>query len=108
MDTVERFQGGERNLNIVSYGVGDEDIIREEEEFLINLNRTNVSISRAKQKVIVMMSDELAMHLTNDEDLVVHAKAIKRFDHYCQNQTTFKVPWLGKLREINYRYLTGS
>lgn len=108
VDTVERFQGGERNFIIVSYGVGDEDVIRQEEGFLINLNRTNVAISRAKQKVVVMMSDELATHLTNDEELIPHAKAIKRFDHYCSLEQHVDVPYLDGERQLNYRYLTGS
>lgn len=48
IDTVERFQGGERDTIIVSFGVGDTDIIEGEEEFLLQLERTNVAISRAR------------------------------------------------------------
>lgn len=66
VDTVERFQGGERNFIIVSYGVGDTDIIEGEEEFLLQLERTNVAISRAKAKCIVLMPKTLAYHLPVD------------------------------------------
>ena len=60
VDTVERFQGGERDTIIVSFGVGDTDIIEGEEEFLLQLERTNVAVSRAKAKCIVLMPKSLA------------------------------------------------
>ncbi|WP_404392278.1 DEAD/DEAH box helicase [Pseudoalteromonas phenolica] len=104
VDTVERFQGGERNLIIISYGVGDEDIIRQEEEFLLNLNRTNVSISRAKQQAVLIMSEELLQHLTADESIADHAKALKRYDHYCNKEKQLRLDWQGKQRVINYRW----
>lgn len=104
VDTVERFQGGERNMVIISYGVGDEDIIRQEEEFLLNLNRTNVSVSRAKQQAILIMSEELLQHLTADDDIATHAKAIKRYDHYCKEEKQFTLEWNGQSRELNYRW----
>ena len=37
VDTVERFQGGERALILVSFGLGDPDLIQHEEGFLFEL-----------------------------------------------------------------------
>ena len=47
VNTVERFQGGQRDTIIISFGVGDPDLIANEESFLLQLERTNVAISRA-------------------------------------------------------------
>lgn len=84
IDTVEKFQGSQRRYIIVSFGVGDPDIISDEEEFLLNLNRTNVAISRAEDKVIVIISDELIHHLPEDKEIIKTSKAIKSYVHqYC-------------------------
>lgn len=93
VDTVERFQGGERDLILVSFGVGDPDVIEAEEEFLLGLNRTNVAISRARAKAIVFVSDDLSYHLPDDTDVVRTARAIKGFVHqYCHQNQRFNVP----------------
>lgn len=89
VDTVERFQGGERDIILVSFGVGDPDVIELEEEFLLGLNRTNVAISRARAKVIVFVSDDLSYHLPDDAEIVRTARAVKGFVHqYCHEQQT--------------------
>jgi len=93
VDTVERFQGGERHTIIVSYGVGDVDIIQGEEEFLLQLERTNVAISRAMAKCIVLMPFTLAYHLPADSQVSQSAKAIKSYlEEFCANQQQFLQP----------------
>jgi len=84
VDTVERFQGGERNLIIVSYGVGDTDIIEGEEQFLLQLERTNVAVSRAKAKCIVLMPKSLAYHLPSDQKAAETSVALKSYlEEFC-------------------------
>jgi hypothetical protein len=84
VDTVERFQGGERDMIIVSFGVGDTDIIEGEEEFLLQLERTNVAISRARAKCIVLMPKSLAYHLPTDEKAAETSIAIKSYlEEFC-------------------------
>jgi hypothetical protein len=93
VDTVERFQGGERHTIIVSYGVGDVDIIQGEEEFLMQLERTNVAVSRAMAKCIVLMPYTLAYHLPADSKVSHSAKAIKSYlEEFCANKQQFPQP----------------
>lgn len=104
VDTVERFQGGERDLILISFGVGDPDVIEAEEEFLLGLNRTNVAISRARAKAIVFVSDDLSYHLPDDADVVRTARAIKGFVHqYCSETRHFDVPFNGLSRAVTLR-----
>src|SRR5258708_9060153 len=52
VDTVERYQGQQRDIILASFGIGDPDMIEAEDEFLYNLNRFNVLASRARAKVV--------------------------------------------------------
>jgi len=104
IDTVERFQGGQRKFIVVSFGVGDPDIIAQEEEFLLNLNRTNVAISRAEDRVIVFISEDLIHHLPDDKEIIKTSKAIKNYVHqYCFNSTKYIVNFEEKNREIHLK-----
>lgn len=56
IDTVERFQGGERDLIIVSATVSDREYAEAESSFLLDPRRLTVAISRPKRKLIVIAS----------------------------------------------------
>lgn len=91
VDTVERFQGGERHTIIVSFGVGDVDVIQGEEEFLLQMERANVAISRAMGKCIVIMPKSLAYHLPNDSKVAKTASALKSYvEEFCSNRALFR------------------
>ena len=105
IDTVEKFQGSQRKFIIVSFGVGDPDIIRQEEEFLLNLNRTNVAISRAEEKILIIISEKLVHHLPDDKEVIKTSKAIKSFVYqYCSNKKIYTVKYDSDEKIINYRY----
>lgn len=106
VDTVERFQGGERQTIIVSFGVGDTDIIEGEEAFLLQMERTNVAVSRAKAKCIVLMPESLAYHLPRDQKAAEASIAIKSYiEEFCANRTPVTIEYDGKKRsgEIRWR-----
>ncbi|MBV9851825.1 MAG: AAA family ATPase [Armatimonadetes bacterium] len=63
IDTVERFQGGERETIIVSATASDPAAITARAEFLLGLNRANVSFSRARKRLIVVCSERLLAHI---------------------------------------------
>lgn len=101
IDTVERFQGGERDIIIIAFGVGDPAIIDMEEEFLLQLNRTNVAVSRAVCKSIMVISDDLVHHLPADLAVINTSKAIKYYVHqYCNKTEDFELELLDEKREV--------
>ena len=54
VDTVDKMQGQEREVIIVSLAAGDWKYINEMGEFLYNPNKLNVAFSRAQSKLIVV------------------------------------------------------
>ncbi|MDQ3702350.1 MAG: Upf1 family helicase, partial [Chloroflexota bacterium] len=78
IDTVERFQGGERDVIVVSATASDPDYILSEADFLLNPNRLNVALSRPRRKLIVLASTALLRLLTSDPDLFEQAALWKR------------------------------
>lgn len=66
VDTVERLQGGERDLIILSLTASDPEAVLGEADFLFSPHRLNVSLTRARKKLIVLMSDALLDALPDD------------------------------------------
>ncbi|MGN1308354.1 MAG: DEAD/DEAH box helicase [Akkermansia sp.] len=57
MDTVERLQGQDVDLIILSFSVSSPGYFLTAREFILNPNRLNVMLSRAKLKVIIVASN---------------------------------------------------
>lgn len=106
VDTVEKFQGGQRQTIIVSFGVGDVDIIGGEEFFLLQLQRINVAVSRAEAKCIVVMPKSLAYHLPTDKKTLKTAKAIKSYlESFCNLRQPGDVTFAdGTIRKAEVRW----
>ncbi len=79
VDTVERMQGNERELILVSYAVADREYAEREAEFLLNPNRFNVSITRPRAKLIVFMSEDILRTVPQDEEVMTQSTAIKGY-----------------------------
>ena len=59
VDTVERLQGQTVDIIVLSFCSSDLEYICDNASFLFDVRRTNVMISRAKTKVVIMASEHL-------------------------------------------------
>lgn len=105
VDTVERFQGQQRDAIIASYALGDPDMIASEDEFLLNLNRFNVMASRARAKLIVLVSQEVVDHLCSDIDALRGSGLLKTYvDSFCRRSRPMSLPYrqeTGRLTQVS-------
>lgn len=83
VDTVERMQGNEREMIVVSYAVADGEYAEREAEFLLNPNRFNVAITRPKAKLVLLMSEAVLRALPADERIMTESMAIKGYARHC-------------------------
>jgi hypothetical protein len=58
-NTVEKYQGGERDIIVVSATVSDPEFARQEERFILNPRRLLVAISRSRLLTVVVCSTAL-------------------------------------------------
>lgn len=100
VDTVERYQGQQRDVIIASFAIGDPDMVEAEDEFLYNLNRFNVLASRARAKVIVFCTTSLLEHLSNDIDVLEESRLLKGYvDAFCTDPHPINI---GYIRQGEY------
>jgi len=86
VDTVERFQGQQRDVIIASFALGDQDAIQDEDEFLMSLNRFNVMTSRARAKLITLVTQEVVNHLSGELDILRQSRLLKVYvESFCNN-----------------------
>lgn len=78
VDTVERLQGGERDLIVLSLTASDPDAMRGETGFFFSPNRLNVSLTRARKKLVVVGSDALLDAIPDDPRALRGADLLRR------------------------------
>jgi hypothetical protein len=94
VDTVERFQGQQRDLIIVTYALGDPDAIAEEDEFLMSFSRFNVAVSRARAKLIVIASQQVVSHLSGEVEVLHDSRLLKQFmTTFCSASRPLALPF---------------
>ncbi|AEC51558.1 DNA helicase related protein [Pyrococcus sp. NA2] len=79
VDTVERFQGGEKDVIIVSMTSSDPSYLSKVMDFLYDPNRLNVAGSRAKEKLILIASKNLFTLSARDLDTFEILRPWKKF-----------------------------
>jgi hypothetical protein len=68
IDTVERFQGGERTVIMVSATESDRAYLLASSQFLLDPRRLTVALSRAKRKMILVASRSIFSLFSPDEE----------------------------------------
>jgi AAA domain len=95
IDTVDRFQGQERDLILSSYSVSDKDFVGSEDEFILDSRRFNVSLTRAKRKFIMIISEALLDYLPNDKNIAEDASHLQMFVmKYCSSEEEIEINYL--------------
>jgi hypothetical protein len=73
IDTVERFQGGERTVILVSATESDRAYLLASAGFLLDPRRLTVALSRAKRKMILVASRSIFSLFSPDEETFINA-----------------------------------
>lgn len=73
VDTVERFQGGERTAILVSATESDRAYLLASSKFLLDPRRLTVALSRAKRKMILVASQSIFGLFSPDEETFANA-----------------------------------
>ena len=84
VDTVERIQGQERDVIIISLTTSDPLHAGNRAEFYFQLNRLNVALTRARKKRIVIGSSKLFNAQTGNEILDQNIEVFRRFYRSCK------------------------
>src|ERR1700677_878327 len=79
IDTVERFQGGERTVILVSATESDRAYLLASSKFLLDPRRLTVALSRAKRKMILVASRSIFSLFSPDEDTFANSLLWKNF-----------------------------
>lgn len=97
VDTVERFQGGEKELIVVGSTVSDPSTLANEDEFILSPNRINVAMSRMKTGLVVVVSKSLLDLIPNDIDTYERSYIWKSlWKHASKNEI-----WSGSMNDIS-------
>ena len=68
IDTVERFQGGERTVILVSATESDRAYLLASSQFFLDPRRLTVALSRAKRKIVLVASRSIFSLFSPDEE----------------------------------------
>jgi DNA replication ATP-dependent helicase Dna2 len=86
VDTVDRFQGGERSVIIMSFATTREpEQESQRREFLVNAHRLNVALTRAQRKLILIGSISALEHLPVFERLITYCRSMDTVFPYIEH-----------------------
>lgn len=107
IDTVERYQGGERDVIIVSGTASDRESIRKKHDFILNPNRLNVAMSRMKKKLIIIASRSMFEVIPTDAEDYEDALLWRGLYHEVEADRSEPL-WAGNLSDISQQELRGE
>lgn len=87
VETVDRIQGKERDAVILSYCVADSEFALAEGDFIFSSERLNVASTRARSKLIVLISRRLLEAVPAEQDTMDKAELLREFIFSCDALT---------------------
>ena len=87
VETVDRIQGKERDLVILSYCVADSEFALAEADFIFSPERLNVASTRARTKLVLIISRRLLESVPSEQDTIDKAELLREFVYSCAHIT---------------------
>jgi len=88
VDTVERFQGDDRDVMVLAMTAGNQGYVNQQNEFLLDATRFNVGASRMKRKLFIIASKSLFRAVSDDPKKYDQQKAWKQLYQLLVADTT--------------------
>lgn len=83
VETVDRIQGKERDAVILSYCVADPEFALAEAEFIFSPERLNVASTRARTKLVLIISRRLLEAAPAEQETMDKAELLREFVYSC-------------------------
>lgn len=83
VETVDRIQGKERDAVILSYCVSDPEFALAETEFIFSPERLNVASTRARTKLVLIVSRRLLEAIPAEQEVMDKAEILREFVFSC-------------------------
>lgn len=99
VDTVERYQGDDRDMIAVSATAADPQFLHTESDFILNPNRLTVAMSRMKHKLLVTASETVFNLIPDSPTTYDRAHIWKSLYRECGVPTTEPI-WHGSLSDF--------
>ena len=92
VSTVDRIQGQERDAVLVGYTVSDPEFALAEANFLFSAERLNVTVTRARSKLVLLVSRRLFEVIPTDEDVFDAAGTLREYVFDTDHAGSFMFP----------------
>ncbi len=100
VNTVEKFQGEERDAIIFATTESDPDYIRRASDFILSPHRLTVSLSRMKKKLIIIASKSLINFIPSDAEQYKDARLWKQLLKEMKQLGGDRPDWTGDIDEL--------
>jgi len=91
-ETVDRIQGRERDAVLAGYTVSDPEFALVEAAFLFDARRLNVTVTRARCKLILLLSRRLLEVVPPDEEVFESATQLREYVEGCEEIAFIDLP----------------
>ena len=91
VETVDRIQGRERDAIVACYTVSDPEFAKMEAGFIFGPERFNVTITRARTKLVLIVARHLLSVVPEDDELFEQAQVLRNYVYETREVETWPV-----------------